>query len=63
MYFTAYRLWVRFRAASWQRIAGLVPVTVGLVIASGPRGDGGWQAVAVTLAAPVLILLTWLDPF
>ncbi|HME20405.1 MAG TPA: chromate transporter [Acetobacteraceae bacterium] len=68
MYFTAYRLWDRLRAASWQRIlrAGLVPVTVGLVIASGTvmarAADVGWQAVAVTLAASVLMLLTRLNP-
>ena len=37
MYFVAYRLRDRFRAASWQRIVrnGLIPVTVGLLIASG----------------------------
>jgi pimeloyl-ACP methyl ester carboxylesterase len=37
MYFASYRLWDRFRAAPWQRIVrlGLVPVTMGLVIASG----------------------------
>jgi chromate transport protein ChrA len=37
MYFVAYRLWDRFRTAPWQRIVRnrLIPVTVGLVIASG----------------------------
>jgi chromate transporter len=37
MYFTAYRLWDRFRAAPWQRVlrVGLTPVVVGLVIAGG----------------------------
>ena len=37
MYFAAYRLWNRFRDAPWQRLVGLglVPVIMGLVIASG----------------------------
>ena len=37
MYFAAYRVWDRFRDAPWQRIVrlGLVPVIMGLVIASG----------------------------
>src|SRR5882762_1841744 len=37
MYFASYRLWDRFREAPWHRIVrlGLVPVTMGLVIASG----------------------------
>jgi chromate transporter len=37
MYFTAYRLWDRFRNAPWQRIVrrGLAPLTIGLVIAGG----------------------------
>jgi chromate transporter len=37
IYFAAYRLWDRFRDAPWQQIVGLglVPVIMGLVIASG----------------------------
>jgi chromate transporter len=37
MYFTAYRLWDRFRDAPWQRIVrrSLAPLTIGLVIAGG----------------------------
>ncbi len=37
MYFASYRLWDRFREARWQPVVriGLIPVTVGLVIASG----------------------------
>ncbi len=68
MYFVAYRLWDRFRAAPWQHIArlGLVPVTVGLVIASGAvmarATDGGWQAACVTAAAAMLMLGTRLNP-
>jgi len=69
MYFVAYRLWDRFRAAPWQRIVrnGLVPVTVGLVIASGTvmarAADSSWQAVVVTIAAAALMIGTRLNPF
>jgi chromate transporter len=68
MYFAAYRLWDRFRDAPWQRIVrgGLLPVTVGLVIASGTvmarAADAEWQAAAVTAAAAVLMLRTRLNP-
>jgi chromate transporter len=68
LYFIAYRLWDRFRAAPWQRIvrAALVPVTVGLIIASGAvmarTADTGWQTAAVTAAATVLMLQRKLDP-
>jgi chromate transporter len=68
MYFAAYRLWERFRAAPWQSIVrgGLVPVTFGLVIAGGTimarAADTGWQAAALTVAAVVLMLRTRLNP-
>ena len=68
MYFAAYRLWDRFRDAPWQRIVrlGLVPVTMGLVIASGMvmarAADTGWQAAAVTIAATAIMLATRLNP-
>ena len=68
MYFAAYRLWDRFRDAPWQRIVrlGLVPVTMGLVIASGMvmarAADTGWQAAAVTIAATAITLATRLNP-
>jgi chromate transporter len=68
LYFTAYRLWDRFRAAPWQRIvrAALVPVTVGLIIASGAvmarAADPGWQAAAVTAATTVLMQRRRLNP-
>ncbi len=68
MYFAAYRAWDRLRAAAWQPIVrrGLVPVTVGLVIASGivmaRASDGGWRAAAVTLVAAMLLLLKRLNP-
>jgi chromate transporter len=68
MYFVGFRLWDRFRAAPWQRIVrmGLVPVTVGLVAASGAvmarAGDSSWQAAAVTGIAAMLMLRTRLNP-
>ena len=68
LYFSVYRLWDRFRAASWQRIVrtGLLPVTVGLVIASGivmaRAADTGWQAAVVTGAAVLLTLRTRINP-
>jgi chromate transporter len=68
MYFASYRLWDRFRHAPWQRIVrlGLVPVTMGLVIASGMvmarAADTGWQAAALTIAAVAIMLATRLNP-
>ena len=68
IYFATYRLWDRFRAAQWQHIvrAGLVPVTLGLVIGSGivmaRTADATWQAVAVTAAAVALLLQTRINP-
>jgi chromate transporter len=68
MYFTAYRLWDRFRAAPWQRIIhlGLVPVVMGLVIAGGTvmawTADSNWRTGVVTLAAVALMLTTQLSP-
>jgi chromate transporter len=66
--FVAFRLGDRFRDAPWQRIVrrGLVPVTVGIVIASGyvlaRAADNGWQATAITGAAAGLILGTRISP-
>jgi chromate transporter len=68
IYFASYRVWDRFRDASWQRIVllGLVPVVMGLVIASGTvmarAADTGWRAVAVTIAAAAIMLGTRLNP-
>src|SRR5882757_4967081 len=68
MYFVAYRLWERFRDAPWQRIVrgGLVPVTIGLIIAGGAVMARAvateWQAAAVTIAAVALVLGTRLSP-
>ena len=68
IYFASYRLWDRFRDARWQQIArlGLVPVIMGLVIASGMvmarAADTSWPAVAVTTAAASIALATRLSP-
>jgi chromate transporter len=46
--------------------AGLVPVTVGLVIAGGTimarTADADWHAATVTVIAAVLMLRRWLNP-
>ena len=68
MYFASYRLWVRFREARWQPIVrnGLVPVSIGLVIASGTVMAGasytGWASISVSAAAIVLMLSTRINP-
>ena len=66
--FAAFRLGHRFRDAPWQQIVrrGLVPVTVGIVIASGyvlaRAADTGWEAAAITGAAAGLMLGTRINP-
>jgi chromate transporter len=68
MYFAAYRWWHRRDDAPWQTVLrhGLVPVTIGIVIAGGVvmarAADTGWQAVLVTAAAAGLLLATRLNP-
>ena len=68
MYYTAFRLWDRFRDRPWQRIVrlGLAPLTIGLVIAGGyvmaRAADTGWQGGLVTAAAAGLMLATGLNP-
>ena len=68
MYFASYRLWVRFREARWQPIVrnGLVPVSIGLVIASGTVMVGasytGWASLSISVAAIVLMLSTRINP-
>ena len=60
MYFAAYQLWDRFRDAPWQPTVrrGLVPVVVGLVIASGltmaQAADTGWELSPSQLRRPRL---------
>jgi chromate transporter len=66
--FISFRLGHRFRDMPWQRIKrrGLVPVTVGIVIASSyvvaRAADTGWQAAMITGAAVVLMLGTRINP-
>jgi chromate transporter len=68
MYFAGYRLWDRFRNAPWQRIVslGLVPVTMGIVIASGiviaRAADTGWRTAVLTLVSVAITLATRLNP-
>ena len=68
IYFASYRRWDRFRDAPWQQIVrlGLVPVIMGLVVASGTvmagAADTSWRAVAVTTAATAITLATRLSP-
>jgi chromate transporter len=68
MYFAGYRLWDRFRDAAWQRIVslGLVPVTMGIVIASGiviaRAAATGWRTAVLTLVAVAITLATRLNP-
>jgi chromate transporter len=68
IYFAGYRLWERFRASPWQRVVrlGLVPVTMGIVIASGAvmarAADTGWRTATVTMAAAAITLATRFNP-
>ncbi|MBO0735634.1 MAG: hypothetical protein J2P48_03575 [Alphaproteobacteria bacterium] len=68
MYFAACRVWDRLCNAPWQRFfrQGLVPAVMGLVIASGAvmagAADTSWRALAVTIAAAGIMLLTRLNP-
>jgi chromate transporter len=68
IYFTAYRLWDRFRDSAWQHALrrGLAPITVGLIVAGGwamaRSTDTGWRSCAVTAAAAGLMLGTRLNP-
>jgi len=68
MYYTAHRLWDRFRDRPWQQVVrrGLAPLTIGLVIAGGyvmaRAADIGWQSALVTAAAVGLMVGTRLNP-
>jgi chromate transporter len=62
------RAWQRFRGTAWRRAveAGLAPITVGLVLATGyllARGTHtAWTAYAITGATTGLIVFTRLNP-
>ena len=66
--FAAFRLGHRFRDAPWQRTVrrGLIPMTVGIVIASSyvvaRAADTEWQAAAITGATVALMLGTRINP-
>ena len=68
IYFASYSLWNRFRDARWQETVrrGVIPVTIGLIIAGGTVmarvADVDWRAAAVTIAAAALFLSTRLNP-
>ena len=68
IYFSAFRLMDRFHEAHWQRVlrSALIPVTTGLIIASGivmaQAADVTWGAFATTGAAAVVMLTTRLNP-
>jgi chromate transporter len=60
--------WRRFRGARWHRAveAGLAPITVGLVLATGwlvARGaQAGWAAYGITAAVAALATFTRVNP-
>ena len=62
------RVWDRFRGAPWRRAveAGLAPITIGLVLATGwllARGaDTGWVASGITVSTTALVVLTRVNP-
>lgn len=66
-YFAA-GVWQRFRGAPWRRAveAGLAPITVGLVLATGwlvmGGAPGGWVAYAITGLTAVVVLFTRVNP-
>jgi chromate transporter len=68
IYFTAFRLMHSVREAHWQRVlrSALIPVTTGLIIASGivmaEAAGITWAAIAVTGAAAIVLLTTRLNP-
>lgn len=68
LYYTAYRLWDRFRDKPWRIVLrrGLLPLTIGLVIAGGvvmaPAADAGWRGIALTIAAAALMTRTRIHP-
>jgi len=62
------QVWHRFRGAPWRAAvqAGLAPLTVGLILASGyilaGAADHGWAGYAVTAATVALVMTTKLHP-
>ncbi|HEY3909851.1 MAG TPA: chromate transporter [Stellaceae bacterium] len=66
--FIAFRLWHRFRDAPWRLAVarGLVPLTIGLIIAGGwvlaQTAGNGWRGLALTAATAALMLRTRINP-
>ena len=66
--FVGFRLWHRFRDARWRLVVsrGIVPLTIGLVIAGGwvlaQAPGNGWRGLAVTAMAVGLMLRTRISP-
>ncbi len=66
--FAVSRIWQRFRGARWRAAVedGLVPVTVGLMLAGGYlitlAADHSWSGFAVTAATAGVVLTTRIHP-
>lgn len=62
------RFWRRYQQARWQVViqAGLAPVTIGLILASGyvlvRSADKNWMAYSITIATIILVLKTKINP-
>jgi chromate transporter len=66
--FIGFRLWHRFRDAPWRLTVsrGVVPLTIGLIIAGGwvlaQTPGNGWRGLALTAATAGLLLRTRISP-
>jgi chromate transporter len=66
--FAVSRIWQRFRGARWRAAVedGLVPVTVGLMLAGGYlitlAADHSWSGFAVTAVTAAVVLATRIHP-
>jgi chromate transporter len=66
--FAVSRIWQRFHGASWRAAVenGLVPVTVGLMLAGGYlitlSADNSWPAFAITAVTAAVVLTTRIHP-
>lgn len=66
--FAASRIWQRYHGARWRSAVedGLVPVTVGLILAGGylitRSADDSWPAFAITAATAAVVLATRIHP-
>jgi chromate transporter len=66
--FTVSKIWQRFRGARWRKAVedGLVPVTVGLLLAGGYlitlSADDSWPAFAITGVTAAIVLTTRIHP-